>query len=394
MTEEKYFLEVEYFQIYKDKNKVPGDIFISSKSDDEKIISVLSDGLGSGIKANVLATLSATMASQFIKNNIDIKKSARIIIDTLPICNVRKVGYSTFTVSEINKEGEIRVIEYDNPPFLYFRGAERVQLKPEVYKIGRTDYKEEIIHYYQFRLNFGDRLVFVSDGVTQSGMGREDTPLGWGNENLAAYVEEQLQSNSDLSARELAKKVVIKGLQHDEQKAHDDITCGVIYCRQPRKLLVVSGPPIDPQKDKVMAEKIKSFDGQKIVSGGTTANILSRELNVPVEVDLFTCRSDVPPESTMKGIDLVTEGILTLCKVSRLLEEGYHGFANEDSAATKMVEILLDNDIIEFLVGTKINEVHQDPTMPVDIEIRRNIIRKIMRLLEEKYMKQTELHFL
>lgn len=394
MIDNRYFLEVEYNQVFKHKNNVAGDVFISSKSDDEKIISVLSDGLGSGIKANVLATLSATMASHFIKNNIDIKKSARIIIDTLPVCNIRKIGYSTFTVSEIDKYGMVRVIEYDNPTFLYFQQADYCKIKPEVLKIGNSGYKDENINYYNFSIGFGDRLIFLSDGVTQSGMGKDKMPLGWGEDNLINYITGILDGDPSISARDLSKKIVVRGLQNDDHIAHDDITCGVIYCRKPRNLLVVSGPSINPENDKIMANLIKDFDGKKIISGGTTAKILSRELDLPVEIDLSNVRNDVPPEALMEGIDLVTEGILTLCKATRILEEGLDKYRYEESPATKMVELMLNTDIIKFIVGTKINEVHQDPNMPVDIEIRRNIIRKIINILESKYLKQTTLQFI
>lgn len=393
MINNQYFLEVEYNQFYKHKNNVPGDVFITSKSDDSKIITVLSDGLGSGIKANVLATLSATMASQFIKRNIDMTKAARIIIDTLPVCNVRKIGYSTFTVSSIDTNGFVRVIEYDNPDFLYFKNGKYFPLTPEVIKIGNSGYKDENLNYYNFKINAGDRLIFLSDGVTQSGLGKEETPLGWGKEKLIIYIQKILDETSTISAKELSRKIAVKSIQNDDHIAHDDITCGIIYCRQPRKLLIITGPSVKPENDFIVTNAVREFDGKKIIAGGTTAKILSRELNTPINVNLNGVRSDIPPEAEMEGVDLVTEGILTLCKVTRLLECGLN-YQMLNDAAYKMTEIMLNSDIIYFIVGTKINEVHQDPNMPVEIEIRRNIIRKIMQILEEKYFKQTELKFI
>lgn len=393
MINNSYFLEIEYNQFYKYRNNVPGDVFMTSRSDDAKIITVLSDGLGSGIKANVLATLSATMASQFIKRNIDICKSARIIIDTLPVCNVRKIGYSTFTVSSIDNNGHVRVIEYDNPPFLLFKNNVYTPVDCENIKIGSSEYKEDSINYYSFNTEFGDRIIFMSDGVTQSGMGKDSTPLGWGTTECIKYIENILQTDPEISARQLSKKIVSKSLQNDDHFPHDDITCAVLYCRQPRKLLVVTGPSIKEENDVIMKEAVAAFPGKKIICGGTTAKIISRELNVPVEVNLCSPRSDVPPEAFMEGVDLVTEGILTLCKVTRILENGLESDYIYD-AAYKMAVLLLDSDSIHFIVGTKINEVHQDPNMPIEIEIRRNIIRKIMVILEEKYLKKTELQFI
>ncbi len=389
----KYFLEVQYHKIFKNKNLVSGDVFTSSKTDSGKVVSVLSDGLGSGIKASVLATLSATMATQFIKNNIDIKKSARIIIDTLPVCNTRKIGYSTFTVSEIDNSGNVRVIEYDNPLFLLWSGSEFNEITSEQIFIGKTDYKDDIINYYQFHLNPGDRMIFVSDGVTQSGMGMAETPLGWGRDALKKFVTQLFNDDPNISARDLSKKITARALQNDRHCAKDDITCGVIYCRNPRELLIVTGPPVNHDNDKALSGMVSAFSGRKIICGGTTAKIISRELDIPVEIDLHGFKGDITPEAKMNGIDMVTEGILTLCRTASLLEN-WESAKEEDNAAYRMVEIILNTDIIKFVVGTRINEVHQDPTMPVDIEIRRSIIRKIMNTLENKYLKKTELTFI
>ena len=64
------------------------------------------------------------------------------------------------------------------------------------------------------------------------------------------------------------------------------------------------------------------------------------------------------------------------------------------NAATRLVELLLNSDIIHFLVGTRINEAHQDPNVPVELDLRRNIIRKIASLLETRYLKESRLQFM
>jgi serine phosphatase RsbU (regulator of sigma subunit) len=118
----KYFIEVDYAQHFKYKQKICGDVFLLSQTENkDRIVSTLSDGLGSGVKANVLANLTATMGQKFVLNNFDLNKSADIIMNTLPICKERKISYSTFSICDISKQGFIKIIEYDNPEFIYFK---------------------------------------------------------------------------------------------------------------------------------------------------------------------------------------------------------------------------------------------------------------------------------
>jgi hypothetical protein len=393
MNEAPFFLEVDYAQKCKKGNVVSGDVFTSIRQSDDSVVTVLADGLGSGIKANVLATLTAKMAAGFVMNDMDIKRSAEIIISTLPVCAERKIGYSTFTVAKIERGGCVKVIEYDNPPFILFRNGFTVSMEPERIVFKGQAGRINTVNYYSFRLEYGDRLIFVSDGITQSGMGKERTPLGWGRDNLVEYVGDAIATNSSISARKLSQMVVSRACEMDDYFAHDDCTSEVIFCRRPRRLLVVSGPSVKPERDAEMASIITLYDGAKAICGGTTSMIVSRELGLQVDVDLTCIKGNLPPEGKMKGMDLVTEGILTLCRVSEMIE---HDDWKDEPAnpATKLIELMLNNDIIDFLVGTKINEAHQDPSMPLEIEIRRNIVKKIMRLLEEKHLKKTTLHFI
>jgi hypothetical protein len=54
----------------------------------------------------------------------------------------------------------------------------------------------------------------------------------------------------------------------------------------------------------------------------------------------------------------------------------------------------MNADVIHFLVGTCVNIAHQDPNLPVELEIRRNVIKKIIRILEEKFLKQVKVQYL
>jgi hypothetical protein len=389
------FIDIGHHQIFKHGECVGGDVFLSQKiMGYDRVVSVLSDGLGSGIKASVLATLTSTMATRFATNYRDIKSTAHLIMKTLPVCSERKISYSTFTIVDIDKQGHARVIEYGNPAALIVSGEGEIAIPNKKEEIQIDSPTDRTVHFSEYTVTHGGRIIFCSDGVTQSGMGSASTPLGWTEKALEAFVKKELCNEPCISARELAKRITGEAHRHDSGKAKDDITCGVIYLRKPRRTLLVSGPPIHAEQDTVLAERVSSFHGDTIVCGGTTANIIGRELRREISVNLKMIDPEVPPASRMAGVSIVTEGILTLCKVSELLEKGVHPDQYKKNAAGKVLELLLNSDHIYFLIGTKINEVHQDPNMPVEIEIRRNIIKKIKNELEEKHLKQVALEYI
>ncbi|MBO5400509.1 MAG: serine/threonine-protein phosphatase [Spirochaetaceae bacterium] len=396
---ENTFIEVGHYQLCKYNMHVEGDVFLSQKNpSDGRVITALSDGLGSGIKAGVLATLTATMATRFIAMDIPIKRAAEIIMNTLPVCKERGISYATFTLVDIEPSAAVRIMEYDNPPYILVRQNTVVEPIKEMTELVRKNKKtaprrESILQYSRYDARPGDRLIFFSDGVTQSGMGSMVFPFGWGFENVQTFVLQCIEENPNISARELARKVVQQASSFDGFSPKDDITCGVIYFRNPRDMLVVTGPPVLKENDKVVAQLFDSFEGRKIVCGGTTANILSRELNRKINVILKDIDPVVPPISEMEGADMVTEGIITMGKVSEILENGGNTDKMKRNAATRMVEMFLDSDRIHFAVGTKINEAHQDPNMPVELEIRRNIVKKIASLLQDKYLKEVHIQY-
>lgn len=389
------FIESEFYQLFKNKQQVCGDVFLQHKvKDQDRIISVLSDGLGSGIKANVLATLTATMAINFISNSKEIRSTAETIMRTLPVCKVRKISYSTFTIVDIDKNGLTKIIEYDTPPFLLIRNNRQVKVENTKIELKYHKNKEDVLNYSEFTAQMGDRIIFFSDGVSQSGMGTRQMPLGWGDDSIAEYVLNSISKNNDISARELARDIAVRANFNDGYKAKDDITAGVIYFRQPRKLMLLTGPPFSPLKDAQISKELDSFDGKKVICGGTTAKIVSRELNRPVHVDISHMDENVPPCCTMEGIDLITEGTYTLGKVMELLENDTYNSYTDDNGVSKLCNYLLNSDIICFIVGTRINQAHQDPNIPVELGIRRNLIKNITRLLEEKFLKEIRLQYL
>jgi len=383
------FIEVDHFQLACGGEHLSGDLFHSrSLEDGQRVVSVLADGLSSGVEAAVLASVTASMALEYVEWNIDTAKAAAILMDSLPVDPVRRISYSTFTIVDARRDGRTRVFEHGNPPIMLIRDGALVPLERTV--LAQPRWGNRRLHVSEFQSSVGDRIVLCSDGVTQSGMGTQAHPLGWGEPEAAAFALGRLARTPDLSSRRLAELLVDRALWNDGGAAGDDITCGIIHLRRPRVLQVLTGPPFDRARDRDFAALVDTPGSRKVVCGGTTSNILARELNREVEMDLSLHDREVPAPSTMAGVELVTEGCLTLAKVSEYLEAGACPRRN---AASRLVELLLESDVIHFQVGTAVNEAHQDPALPVELDIRRNVIRRVAALLETRHLKKTRVSY-
>ena len=390
-----FYIEVGIFQKSHIGERICGDVFLSRKVKEEnRTILVLSDGMGHGVKANLLATLTATMAVNFTAEHKDVHKIAEIIMNTLPVCSERKISYATFTIIDIEDNGQTTIINYDNPECIIMRGDE--EFKPEWHTITleTIDKKGNELHACTFKAFKEDRMVMLTDGITQSGLGKGKYLLGFGWENTRELIVSQVKSHPDISAAKLSSIIVNKAHSNDEYQSKDDISSTVVYLREPRKLLLCSGPPFDKEKDDYFAGIVKDFRGKKIISGGTTADILSAKLDLPIKDTLEFDDPDLPPISHMKGIDLVTEGILTLSKVSGILEKYNDRTELGKGPADQIVKHFLESDEIYLCIGTAVNVAHQDPNLPVELEIRRSVARKIAGLLEEKFLKEVKLEFI
>lgn len=393
MMDNNLFLEVDFAQKMKNGEYICGDCFLSQKmKDSERTISVLSDGLGSGIKANILSSMTSTMALRFIASDMEILRSAEVMMDALPVCQVRKISYATFTIVDSILDGRTRIIEMENPPFMLVRDGEIFQV-PEK-KLRSIKWKDRSISVSEFNTLPEDRIIILSDGITQSGMGNWATPLGWRTEGCREFVLKTVRKRPDISARELSRAILNESLAKERHAdAVDDMTCAVLYFRHPRKLTLLTGPPFKKEDDKKYADILRGSEGWKIICGGTTAQIISRELKKEIKTDLSTSRFGQPPLSYMEGVDLVTEGIITLTRTLGILERK-ENLKKTGSTVDRLVNMFLDSDIIDFVVGSRINEAHQDPTLPEEIEIRRNIVKNISRILEEKHLKRISITYI
>ena len=384
------FIEVGTESLSKSGQRVCGDILLAKRIKEEgRTLLVLSDGLGSGIKASVLSTLTATMALNYISNHMDIEKAASVIMKTLPVCKERRISYATFTIVDINPDCTAQVIEYDNPPVLLLREGSFVPIIKEEIAIKHGQSRPAILYFSRFSLRTGDRIILHSDGLNQSGMGKRATPLGWGEPGVQEYISELVSNEPAITARKLAKALCERALENDGWHSGDDTTCGVIYNKTPRKMLIVTGPPVDTRNDTEIASAVREFQGCTAICGGTTAKIIARELGKSIMVNLRQMHPDVPPPSIMDGIDLVTEGIITMTRAADYLE---NGIPESSNAAARLALFLMDNDEIPFLVGTRLNEANQ--VNPGTIELRHSIVRRIAGILEDKYLKRVVIKYI
>jgi hypothetical protein len=393
--EEKFFVEVDCQQKNHDGERICGDVYLSGKlAGENKIVVVLSDGMGHGIKASVLATLTATMALNFTREHKEPEKTAEIIMKTLPECSERKMNYSTFTIIEVDFSGKTTILEYDNPECFIIRDRKVLELERKIIVMESENNAGKKLRVATFQAIKDDRLIFMSDGVSQSGLGTPRFPFGWGVDNTAAFAIDMVKRYPRLSARQLAARIINTAFRNDGFKSKDDSSCGVIYFREPRELLISTGPPFEKERDSEMAAFVRDFKGSKIIMGATTGDIIGRELNLKIDDGQEFTDPDLPPLSHMEGIDLYTEGILTLNKVEKILKIYNNNYKLGRGPADQVVKQIMESDDIHFLIGTRINLAHQDPSSTIDLEIRRIVVKRIALLLEEKFLKKIRVSFI
>lgn len=344
----------------------------------DKILMVLSDGLGSGVKANILARLTTEILVTMFRERVPLQDVLETVIATLPTCRVRQLAYAAFLVVDLElATGRFRVINFDCPPPFLCRAG---QLQP-------FGSREEIIcgrkiQCSEGELQFGDFLGIISDGVMYAGMGLTMN-FGWGRDQIGSYLE-QITKNRSASAEAIVRRLIEKTGSLYGGEPGDDATFAGILVRKPNRLMVFTGPPTDRRRDEQCVDRLIQFDGRKVICGGTTGNIVADHLGEIVHLDLTTLREDVPPIGSLPDIDLMTEGVLTLAKTLRLLKDS-GGDRNrvplDRNGASLLARELLRADEIFFLAGEQVNPYYHNPLLPRNISIRHNLIEQFVETL-------------
>jgi len=374
------FFDIYDLSLNKQGEELCGDKVKFLKTEKKTTI-VLSDGLGSGVKANILATLTTEILITMLNADVPLEEVLKTVIGTLPICQVRKIAYATFTIIQINHENNhFKVINFDNPPVFYLNKGKVVKLTSETAKI--LDKKITISEGY---LGRGDFIGAISDGVLYAGLGVV-LNFGWGWDNVAKYLEE-LFIQGAYRSRNIIQDVIKKTNSLYQGNIGDDATFVGVYVRKVNPLMIFTGPPLQEKDDKIYVNRLLEFEGRKVICGGTTGNIVGKYLGEKVEIDISSMRKDLPPVGKLNTIDLVTEGILTISKCLELLKKcncDISRLPTDGNGAVLLAREILNADSILFLVGQKINEFYQNPLLPKNISIRRNLVEEVVYFLRKK----------
>ena len=382
----KIFTDIGNFQKQKNGQNSFGDVILKkSITEESRKIVVLSDGMGSGIKANVLAGLTASMAINFIAEHKDISDASELIMNILPECSERKVSYSTFLIIDIKESKSANMVVYDSPLPVIVRNGRVFDPGWEYTELTSENHRGKRIYTTSLEPVRNDRIIGFTDGISQSGLG-----IGgeWGRDGAEKYILQTLSSDKEISAADLCEKLVNKAEMNDKFTLKDDASVLAVHFREPRELLICTGAPVSKEKDFAFAQEFKDFTGKKIIAGGTTSEIIARELGLKFKDKMYSLNDGLPPISILESVDLVTEGVMTLSRVERVLRDDSLD-PLKDGAAERIVRLVLNSDSIKFLAGGSSNEYHFD----LQYKMRIQLIKDIAELLERKYLKKTEIKF-
>lgn len=384
----RQIVEVAWEGLSKAGEELCGDC-VEITTTPTSLVVVLSDGLGSGVKANILATLTSRIAAVMFREGATVEEVLETLAETLPECRERHLAYATFAMLKVDRAREAYLVEYDCPPLILVRAGQVVDLPLTERTVGGR-----LIQEARFRLQKGDYMVLVSDGYLHAGVGGLYR-LGWGWENIATAVRRWAQTGGD--AHELAQALARTCLKLYGGKPGDDATAVAMRVREAVRATIWTGPPADPARDAEVVGRLMSMEGLKVICGGTTAQIAARVLGRRLEVEWLPpskrqnrSKRRAPPPARLEGVDLVTEGIITLGMAAQLLEHArtVRDLPREDEAATCLAHILLTADEIHFLVGMALN-----PNQVADLirgePMRMVYVKELARLLQERNKQVT-----
>ncbi|MDK2800605.1 MAG: hypothetical protein PWP27_1225 [Clostridiales bacterium] len=376
------FVETNYESLNKHNEELCGDKVEIIRNEDSVIV-VLADGLGSGVKANILATLTSKIIGTMLLNGAIIEEAVETIASTLPECKERGIAYSTFSILQIFKSGEVYLVEFDNPSVFLLKKGHFTDLQKQERKIHGKLVKES-----RFIATPGDMFIMISDGVIHAGIGGT-LNLGWQWENVKEYIQRVYKP--DVTAKNMSKLLLAVCDNLYMQKPGDDTTVVTVKVKEPVPVNIMVGPPVDRQQDSYVVHKFISEQGKKIVCGGTTSQIISRELGREIVTNFNYFNPSIPPTAEIEGIDLTTEGVLTIGKTLDYLKKYCSSKStikdilklNQRDGASQLAKILIEQATkINFFVGRAMNPAHQNPELPLDLSIKLKLVKEMAKCLE------------
>ncbi|MEG2858681.1 MAG: SpoIIE family protein phosphatase [Clostridia bacterium] len=370
------FIEYGHVSVNKQGESICGDSFEILKNGSKRIF-VLSDGLGSGVKANILSTLTAKILSSLLARNLPMEECIQTVASTLPVCQTRKLAYATFTAICI--EGSAAYLsQYDNPPVILMRGGKCIDYPRQVQFIG-----EKEIHVSQLALEEGDFLVMMSDGVTHAGIGKV-MPAGFSQKGVTDLLAQWY--TPEIAPQRMAATIADACLAVSLGAPDDDLTALVLKVERRKVANLIIGPPQHREDDEKILRMFFAKEGFHIVCGGSTASVVGNFLGKPVIPLIDTGDDDMPIMASIEGVDLVTEGVITLQHVVELAKEYQRDssvslqLCRLKDGASALAGLLFERATdVNIFFGQSANRAHE--VLDIDFTTKESIVRKLKELL-------------
>ena len=374
--------EIGYKSINHYGEQLCGDHVDIIEPDENSAVIVLSDGLGSGVKASILSTLTSKIISTMLAEGLPLEECVSTIAATLPVCSVRGVAYSTFTIIHIKDNSYAEIIQYDNPHVILIRNDVNYEYPRTEMNIGGKKIFKSLIP-----LQENDVFVAMSDGCPHAGIGLSYN-FGWKREEIINWME--VMSMVGFTAKTLATMLVDECNKLYGYKPGDDATACVVKVRRREPMNLLFGPPSNRDDNERMMSLFFSKEGKHIICGGTTSSIAARYLGKTLRPSLNFVSSDVPPTAELDGVDLVTEGVITVNKVVEYANDylgenlKYEHWSIKQDGASQICKLLFEEATdINFYVGRAINPAHQNPDLPINFNIKMNLVEELSKCLKQ-----------
>lgn len=376
------FADIGYKSVNHDGEQLCGDHVEVVEQGDNSTVIVLADGLGSGVKASILSTLTSKILSTMLAEGLSVEDCVETIAQTLPVCSVRGVAYSTFTIVHLIGNDIAELIQFDNPLAVLIRDGVNCEYPMREMNIGgKRIFKSNI------KLREGDVIVAMSDGCPHAGLGTTYN-FGWQRDNIVDFME--TVAAGGYTAKTMSTILVDKCYELYGGKPGDDATACVVKIRKREPMNLLFGPPSNRNDADNMMSLFFSKEGKHIVCGGTTASIAAKFLGKPLKASLNFEQSDVPPIATIEGVDLVTEGVITVNKVLGYAKDyladnrTYEQWSFKHDGASLICRLLFEEATdINFYVGRAINPAHQNPDLPINFNIKMNLVKELSECLKQ-----------
>ena len=374
--------DIGYKSINHFGEELCGDHVDVIDDNENSTVIVLADGLGSGVKASILSTLTSKIISTMMAAGLPLEECVSTIAATLPVCSLRGVAYSTFTIIHLLNNEVAEIIQYDNPHVIAIRNFEEYDYpKTEMNIDGKKIYKSTI------KLQEDDVFVAMSDGCPHAGLGGLYN-FGWKREEIAEYMKTIVAGG--YTAKNLSTMLVDECDKLYGHKPGDDTTACVVKIRKREPMNILFGPPSNRDDANRMMALFFSKEGKHIVCGGTTSSIAAKYLGKPLRASLSFERSDIPPIAEIEGVDLVTEGVITMNRVIQYAKdylgdnELYEEWNFKRDGASLISRLLFEEATdINFYVGRAINPAHQNPDLPINFNIKMNLVEELSSCLRQ-----------